>query len=237
MSSQEAPTENHNAHESPERRASSIDSTSERAGGEAKERFEDEQSESSKASEATAVDAEDIGRREPDWGDRRRHRPSQGDRHDFREGGREWGPTAALSGPGTTATSYGDERRRGRRDPSQSEPTGTHRQPDRSRTRTASTGADKSGQPRAVEFEPVRRWGAVERVRTARLRPVRPQSDDDFEAVDRFGTPRTNGAGVEDGPARERERAGYRYTSEIEGYRPRFDGNATEQTGQGHSTF
>jgi hypothetical protein len=101
-----------------------------------------------------------AGRRHPDWGDRlwRRSRHSRGDAGGR---GRDLGPPAAFP---DRATTYGDERRRGRRHETRPD-AADGRQPV-NRQRADSTARDS---PRAVEFDPVRRWGPVERERSARF--------------------------------------------------------------------
>ena len=134
-------------------------------------------------------------RRQPDRGDRswRRSRHPRGEATDR---GRAWGPPAAIPDPGA-ATTYGDERRRGRRH------TADDRRP--------------AGRQHAVEFDPVRRWGPVERERNARFRLAARDYDRDFDRSGRDGGR----------PDRAHERVGHRHGS---------DGTGTE-TGQGRCSF
>lgn len=105
-----------------------------------------------------------AGRRHLDWGDRhwRRSRRPRGTTD--RERGRDRGPPAALPALGD-ATTYGDERRRGRRNRPESaddrRPPGPYRAVEVAR-------GERS--PRAEEFEPVGRRGPAERVRHVRSR-------------------------------------------------------------------
>lgn len=219
MSSNEASTvENKNEHESRERPAHSPETTGDDAPADGQSSAwgpdDDRSRDESRGRHQRHVHTE---RRQPDWGDRRWRR-SRRTRGDATDRGRDWGPPAALPDRGT-ATTYGDDRRRGRR----------HATDDRRPAgRQRATSTARAG-PRAVEFDPVRRWGPDERERSARFRrPVR--ADDGRERSDRTasnGDHRTMDRSGRDGgrPGRARERAGHRHGSDGAG------------TGQGRRSF
>lgn len=160
MSSKEASaTENKNALESRERPDRPSESTDD--GSRASPDWGTDDARSRDGIRARLAHA---GRRHPDWGDRhwRRSRRPRGDAD--RERGRDRGPPAAFPDLGDAAT-YGDERRRGRRN--RPESADDRRLPGPYRAVEVARG-ERS--PRADEFEPVRRRGPAEWARNVRSR-------------------------------------------------------------------
>lgn len=159
MSSKEASvTENKNALESRERPDGPSESTDD--GSRASP---DWGTDDARPRDGTRARLAHAGRRYLDWGDRHRRRLRRPRGDADRERGRDRGPPAAFPALGD-ATTYGDERRRGRRirpETDDRRPPGPYRAVEVAR-------GDRS--PRADEFEPVRRRGPAERVRNARPR-------------------------------------------------------------------